>query len=312
MKTLPLAVIVLATSCLQPTFEVLVPAGDQGTLSNGADAGLKLFPEVMLLIDTSGSMANPIVAGCTGTECATRMSELKSGISSWLQAKSSSVRVGLATFPDAPSGPVQCGTTSPPSVGFPAPTNSDEGTQESLARQAERVKSVLSMKIPRGGTPTASALLQMMPSFGPIPRERFVVLVTDGVPNCNPENVNNVCVQPNDQCQCTTFGNPLGCGMPSLCSLGCLDATASLGAVAALANAGIKTIVVSFGPDLTGPVASTLFDSMARAGRAPRSCPRGTTAECGGFVCRADKTCEKGFYSVADGSELAAVLSDLF
>lgn len=142
------------------------------------------------------------------------------------------------------------------------------------------------------------------------------MLLTDGLPNCNPSNANAVCscgtnctAQQTMACQCTVST----CSPSALCSNGCLDASGTVTAVSALSAAGVKTIVVGFGADVATGAAVTVLDSMARAGGAPRSCPNGAAAECGaGGSCLSNRTCAAAFYSAATGAELSVVLSGLF
>ena len=171
--------------------------------------------------------------------------------------------------------------------------------------------------MPQGGTPTGPSLTVV----GALPglnandgRADYVVLLTDGLPNCNSNNANSLCAcgascttTQISSCQCTTSACT-----GTLCSLGCLDSAGAITAISALNTSGIKTMVVGFGADVSAGAAPAVLDAMARAGGAPRSCPNGTVAECGGSTCLSNHTCQQAFYGAATASELQAVLEGLF
>jgi hypothetical protein len=105
---------------------------------------------------------------------------------------------------------------------------------------------------PSGGTPTAAALERALDYFttgegASLKGEKFVLLATDGGPNCNkdltcgPEactlNIEDKCPANTNCCDPVDSNDPDG-------QEKCLDEDASVAAVAALAAAGIKTFVV--------------------------------------------------------------------
>lgn len=285
-----------------------------------------LKPNVMFVVDTSGSMNLPIdpnnsacPSGCgpganpCPANCPTRISELRSSLTAWLTAHGDFARLALTTYPVGTT----CEVPMSPLVALAPATATDEGTTTALQQQAGAVTSALAQVTPVGGTPT-SATLEMVASLSGLQandgREDLVVLLTDGLPNCNANNVNNLCTcgtnctaAQQTACACTTSS----CAN-TLCAIGCLDSTAAISAVSRLRTAGIKTVVVGFGADLGGGAAPMVLDAMARAGGAPRSCPAGTTAECGGQVCRTDKTCEQAHYTAGNGLALTGVLDAVF
>ncbi len=110
-----------------------------------------------------------------------------------------------------------------------------------------------------GGTPTASSLalarthLQSLALTTPA----YVLLITDGLPNCN------LALDPGT-CTATTPG----CGNNS-CGLGakdCLDDNDTVAAARALFAAGIKVFVVGFDPSLTAGNNKAVLDAVASAG----------------------------------------------
>jgi Mg-chelatase subunit ChlD len=102
-----------------------------------------------------------------------------------------------------------------------------------------------------GGTPTASSLEMAQRELAGVDGQRFVVLVTDGAPNCNFGLDERTC-------RCTdTTADPGDCWADD-----CLDDADTVAAVSALASAGIPTYVIGYD---TGIWASVM-DRMAAAG----------------------------------------------
>lgn len=121
---------------------------------------------------------------------------------------------------------------------------------------------------PLGGTPTAVALdearafLASTPSFVP----RFVVLATDGGPNCNLD-----LGIPPTECVCT--GQPASCTMamnPDIGRANCLDRDRTLGVVTEIFE-GLDVPVYVIGmDDPMRPDLADVLDAMAIAGGRPR------------------------------------------
>lgn len=125
---------------------------------------------------------------------------------------------------------------------------------------------------PSGGTPTAAALTRARDYFSSgagkgLDGERYVLLATDGGPNCNADltcdaasctvNMDGKC--PGNINCCDAKLDPLG-------PYSCLDDAESLAAVKALAKIGVKTIVVG----IPGTEAySATLDKLAGASGVP-------------------------------------------
>jgi hypothetical protein len=124
---------------------------------------------------------------------------------------------------------------------------------------------------PSGGTPTGPTLKALQPTLEALGKNTFVLLATDGGPNCN-DNISCTAAQciPNIEndpdCPSTT-----NCCDPSqdvrFSASNCLDTNGSLTAISQLAAAGVKTLVL--GIPGSAPYKS-LLNTMAVAGGVPR------------------------------------------
>lgn len=322
-----LALMLAAASCQTYDFERVVPLAVAQTTDKTIVASKRLKPNVMLLVDNSGSMllpTNPSAptcpANCGTTQnnpcpgtCPTRVSELKSAMATFLQGSGTIARLGVSVFPTDPL----CKPAANIDVGLPAPTTTDTGTDSALSMSANQINARIQALAPLGGTPTGSSL-EFLGTYGGLNdsndfRDDFVLLLTDGLPNCNDSNPNQLCscgascsAQQTATCNCTTST----CAS-TLCAKGCLDQDGAVAAVKALKQKGIRTIIVGFGADLVGGAGPVVLNAMAKEGGFPRECQMGTDAECGGAPgsCNtATKQCSTSFFQAANGAELAAAL----
>ncbi|MEM7606599.1 MAG: vWA domain-containing protein [Myxococcota bacterium] len=134
-----------------------------------------------------------------------------------------------------------------------------EGSVDDLAR-------LFAETDPVGGTPTGSALAVARDYLENVPPDRapFVVLVTDGAPNCNPDPV-----VPPPLCRCTSpvteRCDPV---LNDAAPLHCLDDTSALEEIAGLRAIGVPVFVL--GITQQGDLADVL-DGLALAGGRPRA-----------------------------------------
>jgi hypothetical protein len=233
---------------------------------------LPMPPKVMLVLDKSGSMkthpeddlwgccttgngTSSQTSPCTGYDATgnckwTAEIHVLTDTGGFLDGAKTTLRFGLAVFPDATTidscvaGKVLVET--PPAPGEP---NRDD------------IKAALteSALLPGGGTPTADMLLTLAVDSGFMSKEarRYVILVTDGVPNCN-ANLNGA------TCTCTT----------SSCtdSRMCLDDQRTIDAVKALKAADVITFIIGFGAaTASDPNAISVLNQAAEAGGAPQT-----------------------------------------
>lgn len=119
---------------------------------------------------------------------------------------------------------------------------------------------------PRGGTPTAEALLEASEFYerrGRTPLPRFVVLATDGGPNCNPDTG-----VPADECLCT--GRPEDCLAPDIGPYNCIDEARTLEVIGRLFREQEIPVYVIGIDDPGRPDLADVLDRMALAGGVPR------------------------------------------
>lgn len=321
---------VLATGCQTYDFEPVDPLAISQTTETRRIEAKAAKPNLMLLVDTSGSMKDPVdptdpdckVSGvlcgdarpCNTTTCPTRWSELQAAMQDFLSSSGTVARMGLATYPDL-TVDASCGATASLSVALPAAGADDEAT---LVDNATKVKNkILAIKnssttgepTPSGGTPTSISLkfVGTRPELQTAERSDFVLLLTDGLPNCNSAFAP---AYPDSACFCTlsdcTYAKQIGC----------LDKNESVASVQALRTKDIKTIVVGFGADFnsttpSGQQGATTLNRMAEEGGFARECS--VNADCGtGDTCdTTTKLCNRRFYQAGNRTELVAALKKI-
>jgi hypothetical protein len=313
-----------AAGCMTYDFEPVVPLAVGQTTQKFRQVAKKKKPNVMLLVDKSGSMNQRIDPNCV-SNCRTRIGELRDAMQTFLTQSATDARFGLTFFPTDNA----CGTPSTPAVDLPSPTPSDENTDSILSTQSWTINQRIQAVLPNGGTPTAASLAfvgslpgLLDPNDG---RSDFILLLTDGLPNCNAANPNHVCAcdaavcsncgggicqAQDDRCRCTLPS----CRSNEVCRIGCLDMDAVVEVTRANSQKLIKTIVVGFGAETASSDAQQVLQAIAKAGGYPRNCQKtGTDADCGpGNTCdRTTKLCSRAFYQAVDATELTNVLRDI-
>lgn len=172
-------------------------------------------PDLLLVVDKSGSMGEKLGNGQAKW---TVMQQALIGI---VNQYGDGIDFGLMTFPSDD----KCGPGA-----LRAPVAAGNGVAISAA---------LLTTSPDGGTPTDTTIQAAMSYFQSIPANpngRFVLLATDGQPNC---------------------GDPNDSSVPTV--------TQSIAAIGALAGAGVKTFVLGFGDAVVSD--PTTLQSMAQAGQ---------------------------------------------
>lgn len=326
----------LASACQTYDFEPVEPLAIAQTTVGDVIKAKSSKPNLMLLLDTSGSMKLPVNpslaacqtpngvcgdprsgADCNVTTCPTRWSELQGAMSAFLKDNGATARMGLTTFPQVPPGGSstvdQC--TASTAVKIPVPQLEDTDTA-GLQKVASDISTVIlgipnsGVGSPVGGTPTSTSLRYVgnQPDLQGTDRQDFILLLTDGLPNCNSGNPNSGSQTP-DACQCT-----LSSCAGSADKLGCLDKDASVLAVSDLqAQKDIKTIVIGFGAETADSKALATLNEMAEKGGFARSCDPTKADSCGANdTCEAaTKLCGRRFYQAANQTELATALNQI-
>ena len=206
----------------------------------------------VLVIDRSGSMQE------AGTDGMSKWTALLSTLRTVLPRIETQVSLGMLSFPDAPPSDAGVGQ---PNIHMCSVTS--RLLVEPARLTATPILNTLALSPPNNGdTPTYDALRVVEQYFRAAPdqdSERYVILATDGAPNCLP-------VPPGCRCM---GGTSMMCGAPMMYSAnGCLDADRTVGMIQVLHTFGIGTYVLGLnGVQSEGAV----LDAMADAGGHPRA-----------------------------------------
>jgi hypothetical protein len=224
---------------------------DDGTFCDCVDTPLFSDPPNMyFVLDRSGSMAESDKWGA-----------VRKVVAQILRGLGPRANFGATLFPGFDDT-----TCSPPREVLPITPGDPPGTQD-----GPTTKKLLTatQSAPSGGTPTAEALRNVLQSLRTAKGKTFVILATDGGPNCNGAAGCN-----SDLCQPNIESTPSSCqpGGLSCCDPGtggaqesCLDSAPTQSAVAALKAAGIPVYVIGL-PGTSNPVYANLLDQLAVAG----------------------------------------------
>lgn len=234
--------------------------------------GQSRTPRVVWVVDKSGSMTDPLAVGGQP-----RIDVLKTWFEGAATTLSAPARHGLVFFPSDTS----CGAASRFAVEVPVDVAS-----QPMADVVAQVQAV----VPGGGTPTKTTLHFLAGALPIEPTTRtLVVLMTDGLPNCNPLNPAS-CTDP-AACQCTLQS----CGTvgSQYCILGCLDDQGVFGASQELSNLGDELMVVAVGQDVaSAPVLTAMVQPLARTCSSDVDCKAGSSCDV------AQGLCAERFFSV--------------
>jgi hypothetical protein len=227
-------------------------------------------PNIYFVIDRSGSMQE-IVDGRVKYDAVATASV---GLVRRLGAQ---INVGAAVFPgplvNPDDGCVTGDEVFPTRPGDPLASGACDVDGE-VTRGFSRSISVPSGMGLIGGTPTAATLARLLPTLTALPGRTAIILATDGGPNCNPAATcdESKCIPNIERHPSCTPG--VNCCTPALAGpTACLDDVATMAAVAAFAQRGIKTYIV--GIPGSAPYAS-LLNELARTGGTAR--PAGSGA----------------------------------
>jgi hypothetical protein len=226
-----------------------------GLLTTGAaapDAGLPCVPgdvplaaaqpEVMFVLDRSGSMSTIFSGG------ETRWQAVTTALSTALPPVNDTMAIGALLFPSG-SSMRDCSIPGQPN----------------LAPALDEVPALLSLMqgtSPGGSTPTADAIetaASLLLGVRAATTARALVLATDGAPNCNPS------LDPST-CTCASAAD-MGPGCRGNADQ-CLDDARTVARIAAASGQGVPTYVIGLADD-DGSTFSQVLDEMALAGGRP-------------------------------------------
>jgi len=266
-----------------------IPPGYCNDMLAGLNCGQTRLEEnvrvvnMLLVLDQSGSMNKPSSSAAT----ASKWVEMKSALSGAMKPVAEDINFGLLLFPY--SGNIAAPGVDPnsvdPVVTCQVPTGTDPNPAVAVGidlavnpgdglNKLNAILDVVGNSTPAGGTPTAVALEQAFSYFtegagSTLPGTKWVLLATDGGPNCNQDLACNAasCTQ-NIDCTCGNgdCNTAQNCCAPSgKTNYGflCLDDAAVVQEIQKLATSQIKTFVV--GIPGTDQYAVTL-NQMANAG----------------------------------------------
>ncbi|HET9956540.1 MAG TPA: vWA domain-containing protein [Polyangiaceae bacterium] len=244
-------------------------------------------PIVYFVLDRSGSMAE-----ATGEDAIAKYDAACGAVGDLLEEIGHRVRFGAAIYP---ANETECDS----GVQIFAPTLGDAPASHAPGERGPILINLLKRlrsEIPSGSTPTAAALrrtLALLTGQG----KAFVVLITDGAPNCGLRSCDpDACIPDIESVRVddATCGVDFSCCDPKYLARGsipnCVDADASESAVAGLARAGIPTYVVGMPGS---EVYAQLLERMAVAG--------GTAQE----------QAETGYFAVSDRAGLQKALAGI-
>jgi hypothetical protein len=233
--------------------------GDSGaavcnTLLDGSSCGCQdvpLFadpPTMYFVLDRSGSMAD-----------SNKWTTVRLTVADVVRSIGPRANFGAAVFPGA-SNVDQCASgVEVMSVrrGDPKTTDGLDGPVTTALLQATAIAAT-------GGTPTSATLTALMPNLAALKGNLFVVLATDGGPNCNQmANCTIADCIPNIEGAAGCDSTTNCCAPPKGTPSNCLDDQATIAAVNKLKAANIPTYVI--GIPGSAPYANVL-DALATAG----------------------------------------------
>lgn len=227
---------------------------DDGTACECVDAPLFVDPPtIYFVLDASGSMLAD-----------NRWLQVRLTVANVMRSLGPRASFGATAFP-ASSGECAPGVEVLPITSGDPPSSSADGPA------VKRLIAATAFN-PGGGTPTSATLESVNRRLQSIGGRAFVILATDGGPNCNEQATCGVAdCQPNiehfrsEAVDCAPEG-PTNCCTPPVSTGGnCNDGPATIAAITALKQRGVPVFVVGL-PGTEYPVYAQLLDRMAVAG----------------------------------------------
>jgi len=207
------------------------------------------LPNIYFVLDRSGSM--------TDSNKWTSVRDVVSGVIAGLGPRA---QFGAAVFPDPRTDDCSTGIQVMPMTQGDSPAGTYGAATELFTEATDFIAN--------GGTPTAATLTALLPSLQLLGGKTYVILATDGGPNCDASATCDIA-----DCIANIEGDP-GCtpnAAPN-CRAGdpqaCLDADPTVQSIVAFAAQNIPTYVI--GVPGSGPYGA-LLDRMAEAGGTSRA-----------------------------------------
>ena len=329
----------VALGCQVYDFEPVPPLTLEQTTNTVNITATPLKPNLMMVLDRSGSMAFPFAAGsacgtcgqsgqppCDPTTCPSRWDTLTTTMSSFLNSSATVARMGVAFFPSLsgatitdPTSGTPCNFCTPTSqVDVPIVDSDDTAMLNSQAQAVDfAIRKVGATVSPLsggvgGGTPTGDSLTYVAQHAGfgtTITRYSYLLLMTDGLPNCNPDSGLDADVNP-AACDCTD--GPTSSACTYYPTLDCNDFNETARKVSDIRASGVKTIVIGYG-DVFGASAQQSLQQIALAGDFQRRCaPGGGECDPSDVSCFQDSNpnlCAEQFFRVTSQAQLSAALA---
>ncbi len=229
---------------------------------------------MVFVIDRSGSMAQPLRAGATRD----RWTAMYEALGQTLPRFEASMQMGALIFPRVPA----TGALASAQACDQLP---GDGLDVAPSRNnATTLLRAIALFPPQGATPTAAAIsraTRYIASHEARGLAQYIVLATDGAPNCNATLNAATCV-------CPVMS---GCAAAGLGARYCLDDVATVGAIDAARRAGVSTWVIGIDGDLEGAYVDVLDRMAVAGGRALSSARR--------------------YYSIREGAQLGAAFEEI-
>lgn len=271
------------SACQSYEAQVVPPKAIRSVNQQIAIAGAFVKPKIMIVVDRSGSMMDSVsgtVGACAKNnlynpnstlDCKWKdLRDVFAGSGGFLPSARDMALFGLAVFPGNDADACSAGRTA-----------------VSISDSSDNVDAIMNQLLnvvtPAGGTPIATTLQNLVndPQMAATsPKQmRFVMLLTDGMPNCNAAN-QSLC----ETCKASASCNVAPCSATfsvtstTSCSAQnpCLDGDNTVAAVKALKDNDISTYVIGFG-DVTGSgSAASILNEAAIAGGLPRGASSAT------------------------------------
>ncbi len=209
--------------------------------------------ELLLVIDRSGSMSTPLDRDDGGVT--SRWDAMRRAIAATIPPIEDSVAIGAIFYPRTPLS----GTP----ISLQACTTRTILDVPAERRTSNPILYALNNSVPNGATPTYDALGVAGTALGAVSDRsvaRYIVLATDGGPNCN-------IGLPVESCTCLDGSPPCG-AFQDEARFVCLDDVRTVQRVADLTSAGIATFVIGI-RDASEPRLADVLNRMAVAGGRP-------------------------------------------